>query len=118
MGYGREMVEQALRASFNNPDRAVEYLLSGIPEGSTFEDNELDTSRTSADLLSAVREQQSSGDILMPAAGDRDRNDPLAFLRTTPQFQQMRSLIHQNPEFLNAVLQQVCAPQTVHVYNF
>lgn len=96
MGYCRELVEQALRASFNNPDRAVEYLISGIPE-SGYNEQELDPS---AAAVGANLEGSGRG----IADGDED---PLAFLRSQPQFQQMRTVIQQNPELLNAVLQQI-----------
>ncbi|XP_069693621.1 UV excision repair protein RAD23 homolog B isoform X2 [Periplaneta americana] len=96
MGYDREQVEQALRASFRNPDRAVEYLLTGIP-AQLFDD----PPSTGAEGDATVQ-----GGPTLPVSGGGSE-DPLAFLRSQPQFQQMRQVIQQNPQLLNAVLQQI-----------
>jgi len=96
MGYEREEVERALRASFNNPDRAVEYLLTGIlpPEHET----------PAESPPAGGGNTQSSNTITL---GTGNEGEPLSFLRTQPQFQQMRQVIQQNPQLLNAVLQQI-----------
>ncbi|XP_010210284.1 PREDICTED: UV excision repair protein RAD23 homolog B [Tinamus guttatus] len=96
MGYEREQVIAALRASFNNPDRAVEYLLMGIPG-----DNQ------------TVAEPPQVASTQTPAAGtvptttSSSGGHPLEFLRNQPQFQQMRQIIQQNPSLLPALLQQI-----------
>lgn len=100
MGYSRDMVERALRASFNNPNRAVEYLLSGIP------DSNLEELSNPVGSAAGGLADDTAGNINIPA-GTEGNADPLAFLRSQPQFHQMRNLIHQNPELLNAALQQV-----------
>lgn len=101
MGYTREMTEAALNASFNNPDRAVEYLLSGIPPEALV-DSELSTA-PSAELRAAA----AAGGQRSSANESSVAEDSLEFLRNQPQFLQMRELVHQNPELLNAVLQQI-----------
>ncbi|KAH8256449.1 hypothetical protein KR032_007296 [Drosophila birchii] len=105
MGYPREQVERAMAASFNNPERAVEYLINGIPaeDGNIFNVND---EAINPSLI------QVSGQSNISAASTVDRptesnSDPFEFLRSQPQFLQMRSLIYQNPHLLHAVLQQI-----------
>lgn len=104
MGYPRNQIEAAMRASFNNPDRAVEYLLSGnipsIEEGEPSEEASGD---------------EMAGEGAIPAVGE----DSLAFLRSQPQFAQMRTLIQQNPSLLGPLLQQLAQsnPQLLQMIN-
>ncbi|XP_030052857.1 UV excision repair protein RAD23 homolog A isoform X2 [Microcaecilia unicolor] len=88
MGYERQKVVAALRASFNNPHRAVEYLLTGIP-GSP------EPQSVPVEENQPVEPQVSEG------------ANPLEFLQGQPQFQNMRQVIQQNPALLPALLQQL-----------
>ncbi|KER28804.1 hypothetical protein T265_04415 [Opisthorchis viverrini] len=99
MGFDRSMVIRAMRASFNNPDRAVEYLLSGnIPNV-------------------VVREQQPAGgrERVDPPGDEHSASespsseDPISALASLPQFQQMRALVQANPELLPQLIQQIGA---------
>ncbi|NWY50825.1 RD23B protein, partial [Chionis minor] len=103
MGYEREQVIAALRASFNNPDRAVEYLLMGIPGDNQAVADPPQAGSTGASQSSAV----AAAVATIPATTSSLGGHPLEFLRNQPQFQQMRQIIQQNPSLLPALLQQI-----------
>jgi len=97
MGYPRDRVELALRASFNNPDRAVEYLMSdNIP---SIED-QLNDPLDNLQATGSPTRQSSTGTT------DSDPNS-LEFLRNQPQFQQLCQVVQQNPNLLNTIMQQL-----------
>jgi len=100
MGYEKERVEAALRASFNNPDRAVEYLLTGIPP-----QLELGGGAPAAGNIPvpATGSVEGGAPAAVPAPGE----NPLAFLRDHEMFQQIRAVIQQNPSTLSTMLQQI-----------
>uniref|UniRef100_A0A8R1DLT4 UV excision repair protein RAD23 n=1 Tax=Caenorhabditis japonica TaxID=281687 RepID=A0A8R1DLT4_CAEJA len=88
MGYDRELALAACRAAFWNADRAVEFLLNGIPED--------------------IAEEVGLG-LDAPAADNNDdeANEDLNMLANMPQLNEIRGMIQQNPEMLAAVLQQL-----------
>ncbi|EGZ30215.1 hypothetical protein PHYSODRAFT_553293 [Phytophthora sojae] len=93
MGFPEDQVRSALRAAFNNPERAVEYLMNGIPE------------QAAAPAQTAA---PSAGGAGAGAGGDEAANS-LEALRNHPQFDALRQLVQSNPAALPAVLQQIGA---------
>ncbi|KAM3588884.1 UV excision repair protein rad23 [Umbelopsis sp. WA50703] len=121
MGFERDQVIKAMRASFNNPDRAVEYLFSGIPEH-LLQEQSASAQETAEEHMEEDSEQVAGTDTgdntpqnLFQAAAQQAQREQqqsggandLSFLRSAPQFQQLRQLVQSNPNLLQPLLQQV-----------
>ncbi|XP_043695924.1 ubiquitin receptor RAD23b isoform X1 [Telopea speciosissima] len=121
--WDKETVTRALRAAYNNPERAVDYLYSGIPETAEIavpvaplpsnpaSGGANPTSQTSAASTAAVTGGPNSSPLnLFPqealnsaAAG----GGSLDFLRHNQQFQALRSMVQSNPQILQPMLQEL-----------
>ncbi|XP_017113503.1 UV excision repair protein rhp23 [Drosophila elegans] len=75
MGYGEQEVRSALRASLNHPERAIEYLISGIPQ----------------EPAAAAPPSGEASEALDQLVGD-------------PVLARVRDMIRENPELLQVIL--------------
>jgi hypothetical protein len=156
MGFARAEIDRAMRAAYFNPDRAVDYLLNGIPESVQAQQRQNEAARANPEggaggegqgagtgtgtqatspppptggttgatttdepvnLFEAAAQAGGRGGASAGAgaraaaagagAGLAGAPANLDFLRNSPQFQQLRQLVQQQPAMLEPVLQQV-----------
>ncbi|OEL33358.1 putative ubiquitin receptor RAD23 [Dichanthelium oligosanthes] len=116
--WDRDTVLRALRAAYNNPERAVEYLYSGIPE-----QTDVPAPPPSSQAANPVQPLQpaqaavpSSGpnanplDLFpqaLPNASATAGAGNLDVLRNNSQFQTLLSLVQANPQILQPLLQEL-----------
>ncbi|PSR89379.1 Ubiquitin receptor RAD23b like [Actinidia chinensis var. chinensis] len=121
--WDKETVTRALRAAYNNPERAVDYLYSGIPEaaevavpGAHFPANQAASEGGGSGAAAAAPVSgvpNSSPLNLFPqetisgGAGGGGGLGPLDFLRNSQQFQALRSMVQANPQILQPMLQEL-----------
>ncbi|KAK1317756.1 putative DNA repair protein RAD23-1 [Acorus calamus] len=120
--WDRDMVVRALRAAYNNPERAVEYLYSGIPASADIpvaripsnQASDQGTDSTEANIVGDAPPSSlpnSSPLNLFPQGaanvGAGVEGGSLEFLRDNHQFQQLRRLVQANPQILQPMLQEL-----------
>uniref|UniRef100_A0A7C9CX93 Ubiquitin receptor RAD23 n=1 Tax=Opuntia streptacantha TaxID=393608 RepID=A0A7C9CX93_OPUST len=122
--WDRDTVVRALRAAYNNPERAVEYLYSGIPEQAELPPVAPSTQAAQPTNAPSVL-QQPTQPASVPSTGPNA--DPLNlfpqglpnvgsggsaagaldFLRNSEQFQALRAMVQANPQILQPMLQEL-----------
>ncbi|CAM0946488.1 unnamed protein product [Alopecurus aequalis] len=114
--WDRDKVQRALRAAYNNPERAIDYLYSGIPVTAEVAVPVVDQGANTADAapsgftgLSGI--PNTAPLDLFPQgasnAGGAGGGGSLDFLRNNQQFQALREMVHTNPQILQPMLQEL-----------
>jgi len=137
MGFPREEVVKALRAAFNNPDRAVEYLTTGIPDvpepavsvpvqpggGQQHVQPPTPVSPTNPVTGGQQPAIPPTQPLIPPqflgGQAQAQRSGVFDFLRQHPQFNLLRQMVQANPQLLQPVLQQLGQqnPQILDLIN-
>uniref|UniRef100_I1KVT1 Ubiquitin receptor RAD23 n=1 Tax=Glycine max TaxID=3847 RepID=I1KVT1_SOYBN len=106
--WDRDTVSRALRAAYNNPERAIDYLYSGIPEAAEVA---VPVPQTAGISSGAVPVGPNSSPLNMfpqeTISSTGAGLGSLDFLRNNPQFQALRSMVQSNPQILQPVLQEL-----------